>query len=91
MPVTVDVTEELGSEIHVIFVVDAPSVEHQDTAALAEGDEEEASIPIAEGKSLWTARVSSRSRVRPGDSLAVGVDTGSLHFFDPDSGLSVGG
>ena len=91
MSVTANVTEELGSEIHLIFVVDAPPVEHKDAADLAADEsDEESSIPIAEGKSVWTARVSSRSRVRPGDSLELGVDTGKLHFFDPTSGLTVG-
>src|SRR5580698_1068267 len=32
MPVTVGVTEELGSEIHVIFTIDAPPVEHASLA-----------------------------------------------------------
>ena len=91
MPATVDVTEELSSEIRVIFVINAPPVDHQDTAALAaDQDEDEAVIPIAEGKSPWTARVSSRSRVRPGDSIEFGVDTSNLHFFDPGSGHAIG-
>jgi len=42
------------------------------------------------GKSLWTARVSARSRIRPGQPTELAVDTHHLHFFDPDSGLSIG-
>jgi multiple sugar transport system ATP-binding protein len=91
MPASVDATEGLGSEIHVIFVIDAPPVDNEDTAALvADQDEDETVIPVAEGKSLWTARVSSRSRVRPGDNIELGVDTGKLHFFDPGSGNAIG-
>jgi multiple sugar transport system ATP-binding protein len=45
---------------------------------------------LAGGKSLWTARVSARSGVRPGSTLEVGVDTSRLHFFDPESGLAIG-
>jgi multiple sugar transport system ATP-binding protein len=91
MPVTVGVTEELGSEIHVIFAIDAPPVEHKDAEDLAaDQSEDEATIPLAEGKSMWTARVSARSRVRPGDDIELGVNTSNLHFFDPDSGLSIG-
>jgi len=91
MPVTVGVTEALGSEIHVVFEIDAPPVVNKDTAALAaDQSEEETAIPAAAGKSTWIARVSPRTRVRPGDDFELGVDTGNLHFFDPESGLTIG-
>jgi multiple sugar transport system ATP-binding protein len=91
MAVTADVTEELGSEINVIFAIDAPPVEHKDTADLAKDeDEDDAAIPLTDNKALWTARVNARSRVRPGQSLELAVDTTRLHFFDPESGLAVG-
>jgi multiple sugar transport system ATP-binding protein len=89
--ITVGVTEELGTEIHAIFTIDAPPVEHASiTHATAGDDEEETGIALIGGKSLWTARVSARSQVRPGQPLDLGVDTSRLHFFDPDSGLSIG-
>jgi len=91
MPVVTHVIEALGSEIHVIFSIDAPPVVHKDIADLApEQEEEGAAIPLHEGKSLWTARVNARSRVRAGDRIELGVDTRNLHFFDPDSGLAIG-
>jgi len=90
IPVLTSVTEELGSEVHVIFEVDAPPVEHRDTAAVAQDEGDEEAIPIAAGKSMWTARVSSRSGVRPGERLELAVDTANLHFFDPVSGLAIG-
>jgi multiple sugar transport system ATP-binding protein len=90
MPVVTHVIEALGSEIHVIFSIDAPPVAHKDLADLApEQEEEGAAIPLHEGKSLWTARVNARSRVRAGDRIELGVDTRNLHFFDPDSGLAI--
>ena len=89
MQVTTSVTEELGSEVHVIFAVDAPPVEHKDAVAAADEAEDEETIPIAAGKSMWTARVSARSRVQPGDQLELAVDTSSLHYFDPGSGLAL--
>jgi multiple sugar transport system ATP-binding protein len=91
MPVVTHVTEALGSEIHVIFVIDAPSVQHQDVTDLGAQDEEDQSaMPLHQGKSLWTARVNARSSVRAGDRIELGVDTRNLHFFDPDSGLAIG-
>jgi multiple sugar transport system ATP-binding protein len=91
MLVETHVTEALGSEIHVIFVVDAPPVEHKDIADLGPQDEEkDSAIPHYQGKSLWTARVDARSSVRAGDRIELGVDTSNLHFFEPDSGLAIG-
>jgi multiple sugar transport system ATP-binding protein len=92
MPVTTGVTEELGSEIHVIFTIDAPPVEHASIAqAKASDDGEDDTIAaLVGGKTLWTARVSSRSRVRPGQPIELAVDTSNLQFFDPESGLSIG-
>ncbi len=91
MPVTANVTEELGSEILVMFLIDSPPVENKDTAALvADEDEDEAGIPLAEGKTLWTARASARSRISAGSGVELSVDTSNLHFFDPESGLTIG-
>jgi len=92
MPVVTHVIEALGSEIHAIFFIDAPPVEHKDVADLGpQGEDDESGIPLHEGKSLWTARVSARSRVRAGDRIELGVDTSNMHFFDPESGLAIGG
>jgi multiple sugar transport system ATP-binding protein len=92
MRVVAGVTEELGSEINVIFTIDAPHVEHVSITQAAEAseDEAEAEAALAGGKSLWTARVSKESRVRHGEPLELSVDTRYLQFFDPDSGLSIG-
>jgi len=92
MPITVGVTEELGTEIHVIFTIDAPPVEHAALASAAEHhDEEDDTVAaLAGGKSLWTARVSARSAVRPGQPVELAVDTRRLHFFDPSSGATIG-
>jgi len=92
LPVTVSVTEELGTEIHAIFPIDAPPVEHASIASAAgtNPEDDETVTALAGGKSLWTARVSSRSVVRTGQPLELAVDTSALHFFDPDSGDSIG-
>jgi multiple sugar transport system ATP-binding protein len=91
MPATATVTEELGSEIHVLFTIDAPQVEHASISqAMAGDDGDEAALPLEGDKALWTARVASRSGVRPGQPIELAVDTSRLHFFDPDSGLAIG-
>ena len=92
MPVQAGVTEELGSEIHVIFTIDAPPVEHASITDAATGDsgEDESVAALVGGKSLWTARVSARSKVRPNQPIELAIDTDNLQFFDADSGLSIG-
>jgi multiple sugar transport system ATP-binding protein len=92
MAVTAGVTEELGSEIHVMFTIDAPPVEHAAIVHAAETSEDadEAVTALVGGKSLWTARVSKESRIRHGSPVELSVDTRYLQFFDPDSGLSIG-
>jgi multiple sugar transport system ATP-binding protein len=92
MSVRADVTEELGSEIHVIFTIDAPPVHHATISEITgdEEDEDSAAVVLASGKSLWTARVAARSQVRSGQPIELAVDTSNLQFFDPASALSIG-
>ncbi|MGI9009265.1 MAG: ABC transporter ATP-binding protein [Streptosporangiaceae bacterium] len=89
IPAAADVTEALGSEIHVLFKLDTPPVQHAALGdAVTEGDDE--TLPLVAGKSLWTARVAARSKIAPGQPVELAVDTSNLQFFDPDSGLSIG-
>jgi multiple sugar transport system ATP-binding protein len=90
MPVTAGVTEDLGSEIHVLFSIDAPQVQHASITHAVAGSGDDDAIPLDGGKSLWTARVAARSKVRPGQPAELAVDTSNLHFFDPESGLAIG-
>jgi multiple sugar transport system ATP-binding protein len=90
LSVHADVTEELGSEIHVIFSIDAAPVRHATISDIVDESEDSAAIVLASGKSLWTGRVAARSRVRPGQEVELAVDTTNLQFFDPVSALSIG-
>ena len=47
-PVTVSVTEELGTEIHAIFAIDAPPVEHASIASATAGDSDEDETAVSE-------------------------------------------
>ena len=74
-----EVVEELGSDAHVFFPVDAPPV-----ASDVAGREEAALLP--ESTTLFSARLDPRARVRLGEPLELGVDPARLYFFDPESG-----
>jgi len=86
--VDVAVLEELGSDSHVIFTIDAPRLEAEDLRAAAD-DEDEALI--ADDRAVWNARVQTKTSARVGDRLRLAVDTSHLYFFDPDSGASLTG
>jgi len=88
--VTAGVTELLGSEIHVLFSVDAPPVEHASLSEAVTDNGDDATIPLADSGMLWTARVAARSQAHPGQPIDLAVDTSNLQFFDPGSGLSIG-
>jgi multiple sugar transport system ATP-binding protein len=90
MTVRSSVTEELGSEIHVIFTVDAPPVEHSSISDARADDGEDGTIPLAGNKTLWTARVAARSTIKPGSTATLAVNTANLQFFDPTTGLAIG-
>jgi multiple sugar transport system ATP-binding protein len=89
----VAVTEELGSEVNLIFTVQTPPVHHEIMIARfdkAAKDEVEAEELAGEGQSLWTARVNPKTSARVGRSVDLAVDTGGFHFFDKDTGHAIG-
>jgi multiple sugar transport system ATP-binding protein len=84
--VEVLVLEELGSDSHVIFPIDAPRVEAEELRAAADNEEESL---IAEDRAVWNARVSSKTEGRPGDRIRLAIDASQIYFFDPSSGASL--
>jgi multiple sugar transport system ATP-binding protein len=76
------VVEELGSDAHVFFHVGAEAV-----ATEVSGREEAALLP--ESKALLSARIDPRASARVGEPLELALDPVRLHFFDPESGLTL--
>jgi multiple sugar transport system ATP-binding protein len=81
----VEVAEELGSDAHLLFAVEAQPV----TAELLEAVEADQAGLLVTDSALFTARVDARTRARPGATVRLGVDPGRFHFFDPDTGASL--
>jgi multiple sugar transport system ATP-binding protein len=86
--VEVSVLEELGSDVHVIFPVDAPRVDISEVRAARDGDED---VLAADEAMLFNARVDPRTRARRGALLRLAVDPARLHFFDVETGESLVG
>jgi multiple sugar transport system ATP-binding protein len=89
----VTISEELGSEVNIIFALKAPPVAHEVMQAkfdkqAREADESEA-IVASEGQTLWTARVNAKTQARAGRTIELAVDNRALHYFDPDSGQAI--
>jgi multiple sugar transport system ATP-binding protein len=82
----VRVVEELGDEAHVFFSIDASAAGASMLAAAA--GEAEAGL-LAGATHNGIARINSRSAVRRGQRVTFRVDTGRMHFFDPDTGVAV--
>jgi multiple sugar transport system ATP-binding protein len=81
--VTVEVLEDLGSDAHAFFHVDAPPV----TAEVLEA-RDEAILPG--NQALFTARVDARTRAQVAGKLELAVDPARFHFFDPETGDRMG-
>jgi multiple sugar transport system ATP-binding protein len=73
-----EVVEELGSDAHVFFHLDAQAV-----ATEVSGRDEAALLP--ESKALYSARIDPRARARVGEPIELALDAARLHFFDPGS------
>jgi multiple sugar transport system ATP-binding protein len=92
---TVELNEALGSDVVVHFKLNAPPAITEDVKELAVDVSEEALDRVQqkaeEGESNVIARLDPRTRVRQGESVELVVDTGRLHFFDPEDGSSIYG
>jgi multiple sugar transport system ATP-binding protein len=81
--------EALGSELVVHFEIDARPALTEDVRELAQDMDAVAVQDLDQERAGIVGRFAARSRVREGETVEVAVDTRSLHFFDPDSGLGI--
>jgi multiple sugar transport system ATP-binding protein len=92
---TVDLREALGSDVVVHFRLKAPQAMTEDVRELAVDVGQEALDRVQqeaeEGESTVVARLNPRTRVRQGEPIECVVDTGRLHFFDPEDGSGIYG
>jgi multiple sugar transport system ATP-binding protein len=77
--VRVEVVEELGSDTHLFFFVDAPPM----TAEVLEAASEEV---LPSDRALFTARVDAAAPAAVGETIELALDVARLHYFDPETG-----
>ena len=88
--VRADVTENLGSEVNVLFAVDAPPVASDVIAATIDEPDADSFAFLDEGTTMFCARVDARSSVRPGANVRLSVDPSRFYFFDRSTGEAIG-
>jgi multiple sugar transport system ATP-binding protein len=76
------VVEELGSDAHVFFRVNA------DAFPTDAAGHDEATL-LQDPKALFSARVDPRVSVRRGQPVQLALDPARLHFFDPETGSTL--
>jgi multiple sugar transport system ATP-binding protein len=89
LEVTVRVIEELGSDAHVFFELDAPPVLVEDAQAADES--EDTTLLTHREHALFTARVDPRTRARVGETIELAVDPDRLYFFSSATGERLAG
>jgi multiple sugar transport system ATP-binding protein len=82
----VDIREDMGSEVFAHFGVDAKAVRGEDVKAAV--GEEAAEVADVKGN-VWVARLDRDTKAREGNRVDLRVDTGRLHFFDPETGNAI--
>jgi multiple sugar transport system ATP-binding protein len=83
---TVDIREDMGSEVFIHFGIAGKAVRGADVKA-AVGEE---AVEVAEVKgNVWVARVDRDTNAQERGSVELVVDTSRLHFFDPESGQAI--
>jgi multiple sugar transport system ATP-binding protein len=78
--VKVDVVESLGAEKYVHFKFEGASAQSAQLAAAAESDV---------GENEFVARVSTESKVTPGQTMELAFDTSKIAIFDADTGVNL--
>lgn len=82
--------EDLGSEHHVIFTLDAPRVTAEAVRAATDEGDDEGKL-FAEDRAVFTACVDARRAIAPGSAVELAIDHRRLHFFDPATSLALTG
>jgi multiple sugar transport system ATP-binding protein len=89
IPTAVDLREDMGAEVLVHFAVNAPPVITEDTKELLRDRGQDLEEVVEAPHSRFVARFDADTKAAEGDRVEVFVDTRMLHFFDPETGVSI--
>jgi multiple sugar transport system ATP-binding protein len=84
--VRAEVVEDLGSEAHVIFTVDAPRVVAEAVRAATDARAGDDALLADDTRARFTARLDGQREIAPGAQVELAVDPQRLHLFDAATG-----
>jgi multiple sugar transport system ATP-binding protein len=88
--VTVDIKEDMGSEVFLHFAADAKPLDTEELREIAGDEAVEAADELTHHHgSPWIARVERTTTAREGQVVELAVNTGRLHFFDVETGEGI--
>ncbi len=83
---TIDIREDMGSEVFAHFAVAGEAVRGEDVKAAV--GTEAAEVAAVKGN-IWVARLDRDTNAQEQAKVELVVDTGRLHFFDPETGDAI--
>jgi multiple sugar transport system ATP-binding protein len=86
---TVDIKEDMGSEVYLHFGVEAPPLTSEELAEIVTAEALEAAVEQTHHRAPFVARVDRETRAREGERIELAVDTRRLHFFDLETSQAV--
>jgi multiple sugar transport system ATP-binding protein len=89
LSVTVDIKEDMGSEVILHFAVDARPVKTEAVAEVVTAEAIDAGVAQAHEGTPFVARVDRSTQAREGERVELAVDTRRLHFFDLETGEGI--
>ena len=92
MSVNVDLAEELGAEVNLIFTLKATPAATGAASEVSDDPTTQVAVPLvaAEDVTVCTACVDPRTSARSGQSAVLSVDPSRFHYFDRESGVAIG-
>jgi multiple sugar transport system ATP-binding protein len=87
---TVDIREDMGSEVFLHFSIDATPVRSEVVKEAVGAEAVEVTEALGQKKGApFIARVDRETRAREGNNVDLVVATQHLHFFDPETGAGI--
>jgi len=89
LEVSVDIREDMGSEVYLHFTVHAPAVKAEELREIVGEEAIVAADEQTHHGSPFIARIDRGTTAREGEAVTLAVATARLHFFDLDSGAGI--
>jgi multiple sugar transport system ATP-binding protein len=85
----VDIREDMGSEVFVHFGIGGQAVLGEDVKAAVGEEAAEVAQTAQQKGSVWVGRLDRDTKAEEQERIELFVDTGRLHFFDPETGDAI--